>query len=153
MEVKMIDIAQVRAKPTATQQVSVVAEPAVQRSVKPTVEQVTPTATNTVAVDPAPEATTPPAAEMQQPTAAPEAVSTQAPVATKTSDELLQEAITMCSEVAVIVKSIQTAVRTATKIHKQEIKELKSSVKESEELTKLRAAHKRLKALLLESES
>lgn len=152
MEVKMIDIAQVRTKVAAAPQS--LATPT-ETKAEPTVAAMNTTpAPAAVAVAPAPEAKpsdTVVAAEVEKvATPVDTQPAPQEPV--KTAEEILQEAITLCSEVSVVIKSVQSAVRSAIKTHKQEIKELKSNVKESEELVKLRSAHKRLKTLLLEAD-
>ena len=137
MEIKMVDIGQIRKQPAASDTKQVEQTPVV--TVPERVETV---ADNTQSIAPV-------SAVAESATVG----DSQAPQAVKTSEELLQEIINTCSELSAMVKVTQAAARAALKAHRTEVKELKSNVKESEELLKLRAQHRKLKALFLEADN
>ena len=70
------------------------------------------------------------------------------PEIVKTVDELFAELFRMQSERDEITKAIKATIKAIQKAYKAEVKDLKSNAKDNEELVKLRAAHKRLRALL-----
>ena len=135
MNVKMIDISAI--KPTqnpAPQQPVVSATPAAVE-VKP---------------EPVPTATVVPEEPKKPEAVIPEPVNEAAKSAepTKTVDELFAELFRMQTERDEITKAIKATVKAIQKAYKAEVKDLKSNAKDNEELVKLRAAHKRLRALL-----
>lgn len=136
MNVKMIDIGQI--KQQATKEVAPKPEE------KPTAPAVDATDTQPPAVEPQQvQASTPEEIPVTQP-------HTEAPVTvtTKTVDELFAELFRLQTERDELTKQIKTTQKAIQKAYKAEIKELKSNTKDNEELTRIRAAHKRLRALL-----
>lgn len=134
MNVKMIDISAIQPKAPVVASSPEAEEPKpVQEPVAPAVE------TSVEPDDPKPVTVV----EVK-----PEAIPEQPKDLPKTVDELfveLTEAQAKHDESAKAIKVIQKAIQKA---YKQEIKDLKANAKDNEELVKLRAAHKRLRALL-----
>ena len=137
MDVKMIDIGQIKNPSAVTSKPKQVPEapPTAQAAVSPepalTAEQ--------PQVVPVPDTTT----EADVATTTPSEIP-----AAKNVEELLQDIVEMLTDALNLNKALLAAVKTTVKTHKSEVKELKSNVRESEELIKLRAAHKRLRAIL-----
>lgn len=139
MNVKMIDISTIKQTPNP------VTPPVPAASVAPVVA--TPV--------PEPEPVVVPATMSVEPSKQPETAiqepaksDIKAPEPTKTVDELFADLFRMQAERDEITKAIKATVKAIQKAYKAEVKDLKSNAKDNEELVKLRAAHKRLRALL-----